>query len=113
MRVSAGPLASAATTVAARRALGGALQLCYIVKVRRALFFVVVVIMTAGACFGTTNAAAAEPKRVLLVHSFGSGTPPFTVESTAFETELVEKMGERVDLDEVSLDMAGHLKVLR
>jgi PAS domain S-box-containing protein len=108
VRVSAGPLASAATTVAARRALGGVLQLCDIVKVRRALFFVVVVIMTAGAFFGTSNAAAAEPKRVLLVHSFGSGTPPFTVESTAFETELVEKMGERVDLDEVSLDMARY-----
>ena len=26
----------------------------------------------------------------------------------AFETELVEKMGERVDLDEVSLDMARY-----
>jgi hypothetical protein len=92
MRVSAGPLASAATTVAAG-ALGGVLQLCDIVKVRRALFFVVAVIMAAGAFFGTSNAAAAEPKRVLLVHSFGSGTPPFTVESTAFETELVAKMG--------------------
>ena len=56
----------------------------------------------------TANAPAAEPKRVLLIHSFGSGTPPFTVESTAFETELVEKMGERVDLDEVSLDMARY-----
>ena len=56
----------------------------------------------------TGNASAAEPKRVLLVHSFGSAAPPFTVESTAFETELVEKMGERVDLDEVSLDMARY-----
>ena len=56
----------------------------------------------------TSTASAAEPKRVLLVHSFGSATPPFTVESTAFETELVEKMGERVDLDEVSLDMARY-----
>ena len=54
------------------------------------------------------NAAATEPKRVLLVHSFGSAAPPFTVESMAFETELVEKMGERVDLDEVSLDMARY-----
>ena len=64
--------------------------------------------MAAVAFFSTSNAAAAEPKRVLLVHSFGSATPPFTVEATAFETELVEKMGERVDLDEVSLDMARY-----
>jgi len=56
----------------------------------------------------TSNSAAAEPKRVLLVHSFGSAAPPFTVESTAFETELVSKMGDRVDLDEVSLDMARY-----
>jgi PAS domain S-box-containing protein len=57
---------------------------------------------------GLKNASAEEPKRVLLVHSFGSAAPPFTVESTAFETELVSKMGDRVDLDEVSLDMARY-----
>ena len=60
------------------------------------------------AFLGLKNAAADEPKRVLLVHSFGSAAPPFTVESTAFETELVGKMGGRVDLDEVSLDMARY-----
>jgi PAS domain S-box-containing protein len=53
-------------------------------------------------------AAGSEPKRVLVVHSFGSVAPPFTTHSIAFETELVEKMGERVDLDEVSLDMARY-----
>ena len=51
---------------------------------------------------------AAEPKRVLVVQSFGSATPPLTVHATAFETELVAKMGQRVDLDEVSLDMARY-----
>jgi PAS domain S-box-containing protein len=51
-------------------------------------------------------AMAAEPKRVLVVHSFGTAAPPFTTHSIAFETELVQKMGERVDLDEVSLNMA-------
>lgn len=66
---------------------------------RRALLLMIVTAVSAG---------AAEPKRVLLVHSFSSAAPPFTVESTAFETELVEKMGERVDLDEVSLDMARY-----
>jgi signal transduction histidine kinase len=75
--------------------------------VRRAQFSVVVAI-AAMAFLGLKNAAADEPKRVLLVHSFGSAAPPFTVESTAFETELVGKMGDRVDLDEVSLDMARY-----
>ena len=54
------------------------------------------------------SAVAADPKRVLIVHSFGSAAPPFTTHSTAFETELTEKMGQRVDLDEVSLDMARY-----
>ncbi|PYL37980.1 MAG: hypothetical protein DMF36_08745, partial [Verrucomicrobia bacterium] len=53
-------------------------------------------------------AAESEPKRVLVIHSFGSVAPPFTTHSIAFETELVEKMGKRVDLDEVSLDMARY-----
>jgi len=64
-----------------------------------------------GACFALLTplcASAAQAKRVLVVHSFGSVAPPFTVHSTAFETELVEKMGQRVDLDEVSLDMARY-----
>jgi PAS domain S-box-containing protein len=53
-------------------------------------------------------AAGAEPKRVLLVHSFGSSAPPFTTHSTAFETALTQEMGRRVDLDQVSLDMARY-----
>src|SRR2546421_11007236 len=63
-----------------------------------AIFFVLTAVGVAGS----------EPKRVLVVHSFGSVAPPFTTHSVAFETELVEKMGERVDLDEVSLDMARY-----
>jgi hypothetical protein len=51
---------------------------------------------------------AAEPKRVLIVHSFGTVAPPFTTGSTAFQAELVKQMGNRVDLDEVSLDMARY-----
>src|SRR3954470_19939381 len=51
---------------------------------------------------------AAEPKRVLIVHSFGNAAPPFTIHSTAFETELTAKMGEPVDLDEVWLDVARY-----
>ncbi len=52
--------------------------------------------------------AKAAPKRVLIVHSFGNAAPPFTTHSTAFETELAEKMKEPVDLDEVSLDVARY-----
>jgi len=59
------------------------------------------------------NAAptAAAPSKVLIVHSFASAAPPFTTHSTAFETELTEKMGSRVDLDEVSLDMARYADI--
>ena len=52
------------------------------------------------------SASAAGPKRVLIVNSFGSAAPPFTIHSTSFESELVANVGEGVALDEVSLDMA-------
>ncbi|MGH8094976.1 MAG: hypothetical protein ACREIF_16135, partial [Chthoniobacterales bacterium] len=54
------------------------------------------------------SAKAEQAKRVLIVHSFGSVAPPFTTHSTAVEAELVKRMGDRVDLDEVSLDMARY-----
>ncbi|HSE85731.1 MAG TPA: hypothetical protein VLJ79_05885, partial [Candidatus Binatia bacterium] len=57
---------------------------------------------------GVYAADAEGPKRVLMVHSFGSSAPPFTTHSTAFETTLTQQMGKRVDLDEVSLDMARY-----
>src|SRR5215470_12628844 len=66
-------------------------------------------------CFGltavlalalTAAVAGTVPKKVLIVHSFGSAAPPFTTHSIAFETELTERIGERMDLDEVSLDHA-------
>ena len=77
-------------------------------KARRAPFLVIAATVSAILFFNPEHAEATEPKRVLLIHSFGSAAPPFTVESTAFETELAEKMGARVDLDEVSLDMARY-----
>src|SRR4051794_22963954 len=46
------------------------------------------------------SGSAAEPKRVLIVHSFGTAAPPFTTHSSAFEAELIETMGKTVDLDE-------------
>src|SRR6478736_3091599 len=61
-----------------------------------------------GLLLSAFSAAAATPKRVLIVHSFGNAAPPFTTHSTAFEKELTEKMGEPVDLDEVSLDVGRY-----
>jgi len=55
------------------------------------------------------HAGDAEPvQRVLIVHSFGSSAPPFTTHSTAFQTTLTQELGKRVDLDEISLDMARY-----
>ena len=74
--------------VALKLPLRCTLRLCDIWKVRRAPFFLIVAIAAAVAFLDTSNSAAAnEPKRVLLVHSFGTASPPFSVESTAFETE--------------------------
>ena len=106
--VSRALLASAATRVAARCPPEDGLRLCDVRKVRRALFFLVIATVAAIPVLFTRSLSAAEPKRVLLVHSFGSAAPPFTVESMAFETELVAKTVDRVDLDEVSLDMARY-----
>src|SRR5436190_5342624 len=65
-----------------------------------------------GCCLSISGALCQESaplaKRVLIVHSFGSAAPPFTTHSIAFETELTERMGARVDLDEVSLDSARY-----
>jgi PAS domain S-box-containing protein len=70
---------------------------------RRLSFLVCIFLLQLGSILN-----AGEPKRVLVVHSFGNVAPPFTTHSTAFEAELVERMGEKVDLDEVSLDMARY-----
>ena len=54
------------------------------------------------------SAAGAEPKRVLIVHSFGRATPPFATQSTAFQTTLTKELRDSVEIDEVSLDMASY-----
>src|SRR5215208_2318492 len=52
---------------------------------------------------------AGRPWRVLMVHSFGSSAPPFTIHSTAFEAAIKRELGaSAVDLDEVSLAMARY-----
>lgn len=66
--------------------------------------------MLGGVCLAlwASSAVAAAPKRVLVIHSFVNAAPPFTTHSIAFETALTKELGERVDLDEVSLDVARY-----
>src|SRR5688500_20371859 len=54
------------------------------------------------------GAEAQRQRRVLIVHSFGSGAPPFTVLATAFESTIKQGLGASVALDQVSLDMARY-----
>src|SRR4051794_11590200 len=72
-------------------------------------------VLFAAAMIGALDARAADaepvrdrPRRVLMVHSFGSSAPPFTTHSTAFESTIKRELGTAVDLDEVSLDMARY-----
>ncbi len=58
----------------------------------------------------TLGAAAAEPKRVLVVQSFGHGLTPFAIGSDSFRSALDEAMGKRVDVDEVSMEMARYTR---
>ena len=51
-------------------------------------------------------AAAAEPKRILLLHSFGREFAPFSDFSGRFREELVGQSREPVDLYEASVEMA-------
>ncbi|PYJ11218.1 MAG: hypothetical protein DMF06_03645 [Verrucomicrobia bacterium] len=102
------PANAAVGLAATRPACAGLLQLGDVWSARRAPLLAIAATVAAILILGPGRVEGAEPKRVLLIHSFGSAAPPFTVESTAFETELAEKMGARVDLDEVSLDMARY-----
>jgi signal transduction histidine kinase len=49
---------------------------------------------------------AAEPKRVLLLQSFGNGFAPFTEFAARFRQKLSEKWHEPIDMYETSLDIA-------
>lgn len=66
-------------------------------SVRLAISFVL-------ACGAAQGAPAVSARRVLIIHSFGSVSPQSTTRAIAFETELTEHLGEKLDLDEVSLD---------
>lgn len=55
---------------------------------------------------GILGALAAEPKRVLMLQSFGREFAPYSVFSTAFREELVKQLHQPIDLYEASLDLA-------
>src|SRR6476619_4013521 len=77
-------------------------------RVARTLPVLLCALLLLGAAAGARGAEGERPKRVLMVHSFGSSAPPFTTHSTAFESTLKRELGTAVDLDEVSLDMARY-----
>src|SRR4051812_42326735 len=78
------------------------------IGVNRALQVLLCPLLLAATTTGAWGAEAARPRRVLMVHSFGSSAPPFTTHSTAFESTIKRELGTAVDLDEVSLDMARY-----
>jgi signal transduction histidine kinase len=81
----------------------------YVTSVERSLRVLLCALFLAGATTGAWGAEGERPRRVLMVHSFGSSAPPFTTLSTAFESAIKRELGaEAVDLDEVSLDMARY-----
>src|SRR5687768_15300114 len=61
-----------------------------------------------GAAVRAFGAEGERPRRILMVHSFGSTVPPFTTHSTAFESAIKHELGAAVDLDQVSLENARH-----
>ena len=66
--------------------------------------FVGLVLLTG---FDVLAQPAAASKRVLLLHSYGQDFAPYSDLSLAFRDELTQKLGEPVDLVEVSLVTAG------
>jgi len=80
----------------------------YFRSLDRTLPLLLCALFLAGATPGAWGAERERPRRVLMVHSFGSSAPPFTTHSTAFESTLKRELGTAVDLDEVSLDMARY-----
>jgi signal transduction histidine kinase len=53
-----------------------------------------------------TVGAAAEPRRVLMVHAFGHAYSPWSDMAGSFRAELIKRSPEPIDLYEVSLDTA-------
>ena len=56
--------------------------------------------------FALSLAIRAEPRRVLLLHSFGREFAPLNAFSERFRTELAQELGGRVDFHDVALESA-------
>ncbi len=56
--------------------------------------------------FGAVGPAAAEPRRVLLLHSFGPQFAPFVYIAAQFRDELFKQSSDKIDLYEASVDGA-------
>ena len=56
--------------------------------------------------FATTHAAAAEPRRVLLLHAFGHAYSPWSDMASRFRAELIKQSPQPIDLYKVPLDAA-------
>src|SRR5688572_4619039 len=81
----------------------------YVRSFNRSLRVLPCALLLAAATSSAFGAEGERPRRVLMVHSFGSSAPPFTTHSTAFESAIKKELGtEAVDLDEVSLAMARY-----
>src|SRR5689334_19017588 len=57
--------------------------------------------------FAPFDAASAEPKRVLLLHSFGREVGPFDAFAAGFRLELARQSSDPLEFYEVSLNAAG------
>src|SRR3954449_7078226 len=80
----------------------------YVTSLGRALPVLLCPLFLAASAAGAWGGGGERPRRVLMVHSFGSSAPPFTTHSVAFESTIKRELGTAVDLDEVSLDMARY-----
>jgi signal transduction histidine kinase len=72
---------------------------CGIVTMRRWLILIALI-------FGAVTPAAAEPKRVLLLHSFGPQFVPWAFMAAEFREQLFKQLPNQIDLYEASLEGA-------
>ena len=62
--------------------------------------------LSAAVLLFATMVAAAEPRRVLMLHGFGHAYSPWSDMAASFRAELIKKSPEPIDLYELSLDTA-------
>jgi hypothetical protein len=68
-------------------------------------------LLLAGILFVALGSAAAQPRRVLLLRSFGPNFVPWTFFSGQFREELIRQSPNAIDLYEASLESARFVQV--